>query len=158
MLLANSEDPADAAFHQGLHSLLRLKYSLGTEVHHNLENSTCDLLGYTMGSPILIVSICMGKSIRIQRVNKIQINGLSFWCVYLAAVRPTATEVSEFWVCLITSSALSNISPFPAYMATTETIRRLQSICSSVSEPGDHKSYGKCSKILNTFFCSQIIC
>ena len=30
------------------------------------ENSTCDPLKYTMGSPKLIVSICMGKSIRIQ--------------------------------------------------------------------------------------------
>ena len=31
----------NAAFHQGLHCLLRLKQSLGTEIHHNLENSTC---------------------------------------------------------------------------------------------------------------------
>ena len=58
-----------AAFRQSLHCLLRLKQSSGTEIHHNLENSTCDLLKYTMGSPILIVSICMEKSIRIQRVN-----------------------------------------------------------------------------------------
>ena len=40
--LANSEDPADemqhnAAFHQGLHCLLRSKESSGTEIHHNLE-------------------------------------------------------------------------------------------------------------------------
>ena len=68
--LANSEDPDEmqpnAAFHQGLHCLLRLKYHSGTEIHHNLENST---LKYTMGSPVLIVSICMGKAIRIQRVK-----------------------------------------------------------------------------------------
>ena len=42
--LANSEDPDemqhDAAFHQGLHCLLRLKQPSGTEIHHNLENST----------------------------------------------------------------------------------------------------------------------
>ena len=53
-----------AAFHQGLHFLLKLKQSSGTEIHHNLENSTCDPLKYTMGNPIIIVSICMGISIR----------------------------------------------------------------------------------------------
>ena len=73
--LANSEDQDEmqhnAAFHQGLHCLLRLKQPSGTEIHHDLETSTCDPLKYTMGCPLLyIVSICMGKSIRIQRVNK----------------------------------------------------------------------------------------
>ena len=70
--LANSEDPDEmqhhAAFHQGLHCLLRLKQSSGTDIHHNIENTTCYPLKYTMGSPILIVPICMGKSIRMQRV------------------------------------------------------------------------------------------
>ena len=36
--LANSEDPVEmqnnAAFHQGLHCLLKLKQSSGTEIHH----------------------------------------------------------------------------------------------------------------------------
>ena len=58
--LANSEDPDEmqhnAAFHQGLYCLLRLKQSSGTEIHH-LEKSTCDPLKYTIGSPILSVSI-----------------------------------------------------------------------------------------------------
>ena len=58
-----------AAFHQNLHCLLRLKQPSGTEILHDLETSTCDPLKYTMGSPVLIVSICMGKSIRIQRVK-----------------------------------------------------------------------------------------
>ena len=62
--LANSEDPdemqRDAAFHQGLHCLLRLKRPSGTEIHHNLETSTCHPLKYKMGNPILNVSICMG--------------------------------------------------------------------------------------------------
>ena len=53
--LANSEDQDEmqhnAAFHQGLHHLLSLKQLLRTEIHHNLENSTCDPLKYTMGSP-----------------------------------------------------------------------------------------------------------
>ena len=56
--LANSEDPDEmqhnATFHQGLHYLLRLNQSSGTEIYHNLENSTRDPLKYTMGSPILI--------------------------------------------------------------------------------------------------------
>ena len=56
--LANSEDPDEmqhnAAFHQGLHCLLRLKQSSGAEILYNLEKSTCGPLKYTMGSPILI--------------------------------------------------------------------------------------------------------
>ena len=44
--LANSEDPDEmqhnAAFHLGLHRLLRLKLPSGTETHHNLVTSTCD--------------------------------------------------------------------------------------------------------------------
>ena len=43
--LANSKDPDEmqhnAAFHQGLHYLLRLKQSLGTKINNHLENSTC---------------------------------------------------------------------------------------------------------------------
>ena len=70
--LTDSEDPDEmqhnAAFHQGLRCLLRLKHPSGTEKHYNLETSTCDPLKYKMGYPILIASICMGKSIRIQRV------------------------------------------------------------------------------------------
>ena len=72
--LTNSEDPDEmqhnAAFHQGLHCLLRLKQPSGTEIHHYSETSTCEPFKYTMDNPILIVSICMGKSIRIQRVNQ----------------------------------------------------------------------------------------
>ena len=71
--LANSVDQDEmqhnAAFHQGLHCLLRLKQSSGTKTHHDLVMSTCDPLKYTMGSSIRIVSMYMGKSIRIQRVN-----------------------------------------------------------------------------------------
>ena len=51
--------------------LLGLKLPSGTEIHHNLETSTCDPLKYKMDTPILIVLIitCMGKSVRIQRVS-----------------------------------------------------------------------------------------
>ena len=59
----------NAAFHQGLHCLLMLKQPSGKEIHYSLENFACDPLKYTMGSLILTVAICMGKSIRIQRVN-----------------------------------------------------------------------------------------
>ena len=74
--LANSKDPDEmqhnAAFHQGLHCLLRLKQTSGTEIHHNLENDTCEPLKCTMGSPIVVLSLCMGKSIRIQRVKHVK--------------------------------------------------------------------------------------
>ena len=50
--MANSEDPGDlqpnAAINQGLHCLLRLKQPLVTEIHHILDNVTCDPLKYTM--------------------------------------------------------------------------------------------------------------
>ena len=69
--LANSEDPDEmqhiSAFHQGLHSLLRLKESSGTDIRHNLGNSSCAPLKFTMASPLLIV----GKSIQIQKINSL---------------------------------------------------------------------------------------
>ena len=56
-----SEDPDEmqhyAAFHQGLHCLLRLKQPSRTEIHHNLENSTCDPLKYTMESLTYCINI-----------------------------------------------------------------------------------------------------
>ena len=71
--LANSEDTDEmqhiAAFHLHLHCLLRFKQPPGTDIYQNLENSTSDPLKYTIGSPILIVLMCMGKYIKIQRVN-----------------------------------------------------------------------------------------
>ena len=71
--LANSEYPDEmqhyAAFHQGMHCLLKSKAHLGTEMKHNLENYACNPLKYIMCCPIIIASICMGKSIRIQRVK-----------------------------------------------------------------------------------------
>ena len=44
----------NAAFHQGLHCLLRLKQASAAEIHHNLETSTCVSLNYTISSPIRI--------------------------------------------------------------------------------------------------------
>ena len=41
--------------------LLRFKEPSGKEIHPNLENSNCDPVNYTMGSPMLIVSICKGN-------------------------------------------------------------------------------------------------
>ena len=71
--MANSEESDEmqhtAVFHQGLHCLLRFKQPPVTELHHNLETSTCNPLKNKMGSSIPIVSICMGKSIGIQRVK-----------------------------------------------------------------------------------------
>ena len=61
--------PQNAATRQGLHCLLRLNQPSGTEIHHNLGNSTRYPLRYTMDSPIFIITICMGKSTRMQRGN-----------------------------------------------------------------------------------------
>ena len=64
--MTNGEDQDEmqhnAAFHHGLHCVLRLKQTSGTEIHHNLENYNYDPFKYTMGSPIRIVSVCMGKT------------------------------------------------------------------------------------------------
>ena len=66
--LANSEAPDEmqhhAAFHQGLHCLLKLKQLPGTQKNHTLVNFTSDPLKYAMDIPIPIVSICMSKSIK----------------------------------------------------------------------------------------------
>ena len=40
----------NAATHHSQHCLLRLKPPSGTELYHNLENSTCDPLKYIMGT------------------------------------------------------------------------------------------------------------
>ena len=73
MVAPNSKDPDEmqhnAAFRHGLHCLLRLKQFSGKEIYNSLEISTFDPFKYTSGSPIFTASICMGKSIRIQRVN-----------------------------------------------------------------------------------------
>ena len=62
--LANSKDPDEmlhkAAFHQGLHCLLRQIQSSETEVHHFIEILNDNSLKYKMDNFILIVSICMG--------------------------------------------------------------------------------------------------
>ena len=63
--LTNSEDtdemPHKAPFHQGLHCLLRLKQSSGTDIHHFIEILTGNPLKYILiDNSILIVSQCMG--------------------------------------------------------------------------------------------------
>ena len=59
-LRIQSDDPDEmqhnAAFHQALHYLLKFKQHSGTEIHHNVENSSCDT---TMSSLVLIVSMCI---------------------------------------------------------------------------------------------------
>ena len=70
-ILACSENPDEiyAAFHQGLHCLLRLKQPSVTEIRRGLKDSTCDPLKYTLVSLINIETLCMWKSIKIQRVE-----------------------------------------------------------------------------------------
>ena len=70
--LANSENQDEmqhnAAFHQGLHCLLRLIQSSGAEVHDQLENTICDPFKYIMddlNSYKPLVPLCyIGKQCR----------------------------------------------------------------------------------------------
>ena len=86
--MANSEDPDEmphiVAFRQGLLCLLRSIKSSGTAVNNYLDISTCDPLKYIMDNPILILFICMGKSIRIQRGCQIcnKYHYLKGWPIY----------------------------------------------------------------------------
>ena len=72
--LTNSEDPDEmqhnAAFHQGLHCLLRQNRSSEKEIQYFLEIITCDPSIYTMDHPDLII-ICyfMENSIGPKRVK-----------------------------------------------------------------------------------------
>ena len=64
--LANSEDPDEmqhnAAFHQGLHCLLRLKPNSRTKTHNNLENSTCDPLECKRDNPMFNMYQCVWEN------------------------------------------------------------------------------------------------
>ena len=57
--LESSDDPdemqCNAAFHQGLHGLLRFKQPSRTEIYHHFETYTCDCdpLKYTMAYTIM---------------------------------------------------------------------------------------------------------
>ena len=83
--LAISENPDEmqhnAAFYQGLHCLLRLKQPPETEIYHTSDNSTRDPLKYKMNNLIFIVSICMEKSISIQRVKHLFYLGFHFYAI-----------------------------------------------------------------------------
>ena len=49
----------------------KINIILGTEEHNDLKISIRDPLKYIMDYSVLIVFICLGKSIRIQRVNRL---------------------------------------------------------------------------------------
>ena len=87
--MANSEDPDEmqhhAAFHQGLHCLLRLKQPSGTEIHHNIENFTsCHPLKYKMGSYTYCINIIVsaGKHFSITNRSDLSIVGTCDISVY----------------------------------------------------------------------------
>ena len=71
--MAKSEDPDEmphyAAFHQGLHCLLRQNGSSENEMQYYLEIITCDPSIYTMDCPDITVSNFMGNPIGTERVN-----------------------------------------------------------------------------------------
>ena len=56
--LASNIDPDEmqnnAAFHLGLHCLLILKHTSGTEIYHESETSICDPLKYKCTIPYLL--------------------------------------------------------------------------------------------------------
>ena len=65
----------------------KFKKKSGTEIHHHLENSTCDPFKYTLGSSLLIVSICTGNPSNWQKLNPVSLtHGMTitstkvFWC------------------------------------------------------------------------------
>ena len=63
--------PHNAAFHQGLHCLLRLKYILSdNEIQFKFEIITSDPLTYRMNHPKFIVSYQVEELIRMQRVKR----------------------------------------------------------------------------------------
>ena len=61
----------NAAFHLGLHFLLKSEESSRSKIHHNLEIPLCDPLKYIMCNPTIFAFICMGKSTRLQEVKLI---------------------------------------------------------------------------------------
>ena len=71
--MANSEDPDEmlhkAAFHQGLHCLLRQNQSSEKEIIIYLKTITYDPSIYTMDHPDLTASNLMGNSICPKRVK-----------------------------------------------------------------------------------------
>ena len=72
--MANSEDPDEmlhyAAFHLGLHCLLRQNQSSEKEINIFLEFLTCDLSVYTMDHPDLTVLNIKENIFSLKRVNK----------------------------------------------------------------------------------------
>ena len=70
--LENSEDPDEmpqyAAFHQGLHCLLRQNQSSEKNKQYLLEIMTCDPSVYTMDHPDFIICSFMENSIGLKRV------------------------------------------------------------------------------------------
>ena len=58
--LAKSVD-TDEMQHNGLHCLLKLKQPSGTEIYHNLENSTCDPYKIFMSNMIFNWSVIHRK-------------------------------------------------------------------------------------------------
>ena len=79
-MLTNSEDPdemhaAEWGISSGSTLFAEVKtIILGTEIHHNLENSTCDPINTQWAVPYLLYQYIWENSTRIQRVNKIICN------------------------------------------------------------------------------------
>ena len=64
--------PHNAAFHQGLHCLLRQNQSSEKEIQYILKIITCDPSIYSMDHRDLTVSNLLENSIGLKRVNGLQ--------------------------------------------------------------------------------------
>ena len=70
-------------------------------MHHNLEILSSDPLKLKMDYPILIVSMCMGKSIKMKRVKEL----------FVAVVEQRASDIENNWVAPVETLLLIACSP-----------------------------------------------
>ena len=83
-----------------------------TELHYNLENSTCDPLKYTMDNPILTVSICMENPSEYKGLNR---KSLCKYQSYLSVTRAFWERSGSMVECLTrdrraTGSSLTGVT------------------------------------------------
>ena len=50
-------------------SQVKSRYRCKAIIHHNLQILTCDPLKNKMDCPMIIIGLCLGKSIRMKRVE-----------------------------------------------------------------------------------------
>ena len=107
-----------------LEPVLRLKQPSWIEIHHNLETSTSDPLKYKMDNPLLIVSICMRKSIRIQKVKFCKGNSVHPSYMYIFIVKK-----EEFYLECYSSSPVILYDIFPENISSIHAVSNMVPLC-----------------------------